>query len=96
MVWSWVLQSVIPTEKLREYIAYCRANCHPTISEGAARRLVETYVRMRSAGMSRKVGLAASWASFCDAGLCILAAELKANEVQDICTCISAGQSPSF
>ena len=49
------LQSVIPTEKLREYIAYCRANCHPTISSAAATRLVDTYVRMRSAGMSRKV-----------------------------------------
>ncbi len=50
-----VLQSVIPTEKLREYIAYCRANCHPTISDAAGQRLVDTYVRMRSAGMSRKV-----------------------------------------
>ncbi|KAK9834116.1 hypothetical protein WJX84_003949 [Apatococcus fuscideae] len=48
-------KSVIPTEKLREYIAYCRANCHPAISSAAATRLVDTYVRMRSAGMSRKV-----------------------------------------
>jgi DNA replication licensing factor MCM4 len=39
-----------PVEFLTSYISYARANIHPTISQAAARELVDSYVEMRKLG----------------------------------------------
>lgn len=38
---------------LRDYIAYAKANVHPTISEEAGQVFIETYVEMRKIGSGR-------------------------------------------
>ncbi|KAJ4424835.1 MCM DNA helicase complex subunit [Gnomoniopsis sp. IMI 355080] len=41
---------ILPVEFLTSYISYARANIHPTISQAAARELVDSYVEMRKLG----------------------------------------------
>ncbi|TLD10917.1 hypothetical protein PgNI_06262 [Pyricularia grisea] len=41
---------ILPVEFLTSYISYARANIHPTISQEAARELVDAYVEMRKLG----------------------------------------------
>ena len=48
-------QALIPADKLRDYIAYARARCHPELTEPAAAKLVDSYLTLRAAGSSRKV-----------------------------------------
>lgn len=48
-------QAPIPLEKLRDYIAYARNNCHPQLSPAAATHITEGYMNMRRMGSSRKV-----------------------------------------
>merc|ERR1739848_321307 len=43
-------RSVIPAKLLRDYIAYARAMCTPTISNAAAEAIVNNYVEMRQMG----------------------------------------------
>ena len=43
-------------DTLRDYIAYARATCFPSLTHDAAQELAHSYVEMRSMGMSRKVG----------------------------------------
>jgi hypothetical protein len=49
------MQSVIPMEKLKDFIAFARARCHPQITDAAAEDLVNNYLQLRRAGSSRKV-----------------------------------------
>jgi len=49
------LQSVIPMEKLKDFIAFARARCHPQLTDAAAEDLVNNYLQLRRAGSSRKV-----------------------------------------
>ena len=51
------MQALIPADKLRDYIAYARARCHPELTEPAAAKLVDSYLALRAAGTSRKVKL---------------------------------------
>jgi hypothetical protein len=53
---AWVLQTTIPTDTLRDYIAYARSQCKPKLSDDAAQTLIDGYVDMRRQGVSRKVG----------------------------------------
>ena len=53
------MQALIPADKLRDYIAYARARCHPELTEPAAAKLVDSYLSLRGVGTSRKVGLSA-------------------------------------
>lgn len=46
---------MIPMDTLRDYIAYARATCFPTLQPEAANALSQAYVEMRSLGMSRKI-----------------------------------------
>ena len=48
------MQALIPADKLRDYIAYARARCHPELSEPAAAKLVDSYLSLRGVGTSRK------------------------------------------
>ena len=45
----------LPTALLTDYVSYARSHCHPKLSDGAAKRLIEGYVEMRRLGGSRKV-----------------------------------------
>ena len=47
-------QALIPADKLRDYIAYARARCHPELTEPAAAKLVDSYLNLRGVGTSRK------------------------------------------
>ena len=47
------LQAVIPLEKLRDFIAFARAQCQPELSDEAAQDLVHAYQTMRNQGMGR-------------------------------------------
>lgn len=38
---------------LRDYIAYCKENIHPKLSEEASQRLIQAYVDMRKIGSGR-------------------------------------------
>lgn len=51
-----VVQAPIPIDKLRDFIAYARNNCHPELSPEAATDIVDGYMNMRRMGSSRKVG----------------------------------------
>ena len=44
-------------EKLKDFIAFARARCHPQLSDAAAEDLVNNYLQLRRAGSSRKVPL---------------------------------------
>ncbi|KAI3438606.1 hypothetical protein D9Q98_001029 [Chlorella vulgaris] len=46
---------IIPMETLRDFIAYSRATCFPTLQPESALALTQAYVEMRSMGMSRKI-----------------------------------------
>ena len=48
------MQALIPADKLRDYIAYARARCHPELTEPAAAKLVDSYLSLRGVGTSRK------------------------------------------
>ena len=48
------MQALIPADKLRDYIAYARARCHPELTEPAAAKLVDSYLNLRGVGTSRK------------------------------------------
>lgn len=43
------------TQKLKRYIAYCRAHCNPRLSEAASAELVNHYVSMRRAYKEREL-----------------------------------------
>ena len=43
-------RSVIPAKLLRDYIAYARATCMPSMSNAAAESIVNSYVEMRQMG----------------------------------------------
>jgi DNA replication licensing factor MCM4 len=45
----------IPSDTLREFVAYARAHCRPELGPEAAQRLCQAYAEMRAAGASRKV-----------------------------------------
>ena len=62
-----VTQSVIPMAKLKDYIAFARAHCHPQLTDAAAQELVNNYVNMRRAGSSRKVLVIMSNVTLCRA-----------------------------
>ncbi len=51
------LQAPISIDKLRDYIAYARSNCHPELCAEAATDIVDGYMHMRRMGSSRKVCL---------------------------------------
>lgn len=40
-------------EKLRDFIAFARARCHPEVSDEAGKDLVDAYTIMRRQGTSR-------------------------------------------
>lgn len=45
---------MIPTSKLKEYIAYARDNCKPKITQEAGQLLLESYIEMRKVGTRQK------------------------------------------
>lgn len=45
-------QNIIPLEKLRRYIKYCRSTCHPVLTSAAAKKLENFYLEVRSAARS--------------------------------------------
>ena len=51
------LQAPISIDKLRDFIAYARSNCHPELCAEAATDIVDGYMHMRRMGSSRKVCL---------------------------------------
>ena len=42
-------------DKLKDFIAFARARCHPQLTDAAANDLVDNYLQLRRAGSSRKV-----------------------------------------
>lgn len=42
-------------DRLRDFIAFARARCHPQMTDAAANDLVDNYLQLRRAGSSRKV-----------------------------------------
>ncbi|GMH36339.1 hypothetical protein BSKO_04207 [Bryopsis sp. KO-2023] len=44
------MEGVIPTAKLREYIAYARERCKPVLTREAGELLMEEYIQMRALG----------------------------------------------
>lgn len=54
-IFRYVMQSVVPMEKLKDFIAFARARCHPQLTEAAATELIDNYLQLRRAGSSRKV-----------------------------------------
>ena len=44
-------------DKLKDFIAFARARCHPQLTDAAANDLVDNYLQLRRAGSSRKVTL---------------------------------------
>ncbi|MEW5317187.1 MAG: hypothetical protein WDW38_008512 [Sanguina aurantia] len=49
------LSRVQSAELLKEYIAFARARCHPTITDAAAHVLITSYQDMRRSGREKKV-----------------------------------------
>lgn len=45
-------QNIIPLEKLKRYIRYCRSTCHPVLTSAAAKKLENFYLEVRSAARS--------------------------------------------
>lgn len=47
----------LPLAVLKKYIAYCRQQCGPRLSEEAARKLCAYYVRMRNPNQQQSNGV---------------------------------------
>lgn len=50
------VKPLIPTEILRKYIGYARANCKPELTKEAAKKLEEFYVNLRAKASGKETG----------------------------------------